>query len=441
MERAIEILELLKPHVASAETFAVSAESVKVGYKAGKLRSSEVQETSGVSMRIIQDGKLGFYSTTDLTEKERLLESALNSAKYGGEATFEFAPAAQGDPYEGYSPEVARLDIQELSELGRRLAAKIEEKTDKDEVTVEVDLERTVFSQHLANTNGINHKDRRSALSVSVSAQRVRGDDVLMTYNGHSATTLEGAFEELTDQILEMLSRTEKLVKLDTKEGELPVVFTPRGTILLYYPWLLGLSGKNAHLGVSPLANKIGEQILDPRISLVDEPIVQGRVSSTGLDDEGVPTKPIAFIDHGVLTSYYYNLKTAAEAGASSSGHGQRGMLGQPGASFFNPMLKGGKTPFKDLIADIKEGLLVDSVLGMGQTNILAGEFSNTVNVALKIENGEIVGRVKDVAIAGNVYNLLKNNLADLSQEVELIYGSLRLPYVRLDGVSTVSNN
>ncbi len=441
MERAIETLELLKPHVDSAETYAVNAESVKVGYRAGKLRSTEVQETSGVSMRIINDGKLGFYATTDLTDQQKLLDSALNSAKYGGEASFEFAKPAQGEAFDGYSPETARMDIQELSELGRRLAARIEDKTDRNEVTVEVDLERVVYNQHLTNTNGVNHKDRRTALSVSVSAQRVRGDDVFMTYNSHSAISPEAAFEELTEKIMTMLEQSEKLVKLDTQEGELPVVFTPRGAILLYYPWALGLSGKNAHLGVSPLTNKIGEQLLDPRITFIDEPIVANRSSSTGLDDEGVPTKPIAFFDQGVLTSYYHNLKTAGEANAQSTGHGQRGMLGQPGASFFNPMLKGGKTPFKELIADIKEGLLVDSVLGMGQTNILAGEFSNTVNVAFKIENGEVVGRVKDVAIAGNVYNLLKNNLADLSSEVELLYGSIRLPYVRLEKVSTVSNN
>jgi predicted Zn-dependent protease len=50
------------------------------------------------------------------------------------------------------------------------------------------------------------------------------------------------------------------------------------------------------------------------------------------------------------------------------------------------------------------------------------------------------VGRVKDVSIAGNTYELLKDRLGDISKEVEWVYGSLRLPYIRLDGVSTVAN-
>src|SRR5438067_2404922 len=156
MDRAIEILELIQPHVASVETFAVTAEAVNVSYRAGKLRSSEVQETSGISIRAIKDGKLGFYSTTDLTDKNKLLESTLNSAEFGGEATFEFAQAAQGEVFDGYSTATARMDIQELSDFSRRLAAKIEDVTNRDEVMVEVDFSRTSYDQHLANSNGVS---------------------------------------------------------------------------------------------------------------------------------------------------------------------------------------------------------------------------------------------------------------------------------------------
>jgi PmbA protein len=440
MDRAIEILDLIKPHVDGVETFAVTAESVNVSYRAGKLRSSEVQETSGISIRAIKDGKLGFYSTTDLTEKEKLLEATLTSARFGGEATFEFAKPAQGEPFDGYDKETARLDIQELSEFSRELAAKIESVTSRDEVMVEVDFSRTSYDQHLANSNGVSQKDRRTALSGSVSIQQVRGDDVFMTYDAHSAVSREAAFDELTDKVMEQLNLAQKIVKLSVSDGELPVVLTPAGSFLLFYPFLMGLSGKNAHLGISPLSNKLGEIIVDPRLTLLDQPIVANRPGSAGVDDEGVPTKPITFIDKGVVTGFFHNLKTAGEAKTESTGHGKRGLLGQPGASFHNPMIQGGDVPFKEMIKDIKEGLLIDSLLGLGQTNLLAGAFSNPVNVAFKIENGEVVGRVKDVSIAGNTYELLKDRLGDISKEVEWVYGSLRLPYIRLEGVSTVAN-
>ena len=54
------------------------------------------------------------------------------------------------------------------------------------------------------------------------------------------------------------------------------------------------------------------------------------------------------------------------------------------------------------------------------------------------IENGEIVGRVKDVSLAGNVYELLRNVTA-ISRETEWVYASLSLPYVLLDGMNVVT--
>jgi PmbA protein len=173
---------------------------------------------------------------------------------------------------------------------------------------------------------------------------------------------------------------------------------------------------------------------------LLDDPLLPNRPGSATHDDEGVATSSQVFIDKGVLTGYYYDLKSAGEAQTTSTGHGRRSLTSIPQAGLHNPILLGGEASYQELIADIKEGLLVDSVLGMGQTNILAGAFSNSVNVAYKIENGQITGRVKNVSIAGNIYDLLKNNLAGLSRETELVYGQVRLPYIRLDGVSTVSN-
>ncbi len=440
MDKATEILELVRPHVNSAEAYAVNSEAVKVSYKAGKVRSSEVQEASGVSVRAIDDGKLGFYATTDMTDSQKLLDSVLVSTRYGGEAGFEFTRPQQGGLFEGFSAETARMDIAELAEMGRRTAAIIEDKTSRDEVTVEIQLERTVYNQHLANTNGVNQKDKRSELSVVVMAQRVRGDDVIFSFNLHNAIAPEDTFNKLTERILWHLEMSEKLVKMDMREGPLPVVFTPMGSALLFFPLALGLNGKNAFKGISPLAGKMGQTLLDPRLTFVDEPLAPNRPGSAAYDDEGVATKRQVFFDKGVLNGYYYDLKSAGEASVTSTGHAKRGMLSAPQAGLHNPMLLGGDLSYQELISDIKEGLLVESVLGMGQTNILAGAFSNTVELAYKIENGEIVGRVKDVSIAGNVYELLKDNLFGLSSEVELVYGQASLPYIRLDGVSTVSN-
>src|SRR2546425_13333658 len=52
----------------------------------------------------------------------------------------------------------------------------------------------------------------------------------------------------------------------------------------------------------------------------------------------------------------------------------------------------------------IRDGLLVDELIGVGQGNVTGGAFSHPVALAYRIERGAITGRVKDAAVAGNAY-------------------------------------
>jgi len=103
-----------------------------------------------------------------------------------------------------------------------------------------------------------------------------------------------------------------------------------------------------------------------------------------------------------------------------------------------NLILAGGDTPMAEMLAGIDEGLLVDDILGLGQGNIISGAFSNPLSLAFKIEKGEIVGRVKDVSIAGNVYDLLKDVTA-VSRETLWVYGGLCMPYVLLPEMNVIA--
>ena len=71
----------------------------------------------------------------------------------------------------------------------------------------------------------------------------------------------------------------------------------------------------------------------------------------------------------------------------------------------------------------------MENLLGLGQGNTLSGAFSNPLALAFKIEKGEITGRVKDLSIAGNVYDLLKQ-VAAVSRESQWVYSSFQAPYI-----------
>ncbi|MCX6036715.1 MAG: metallopeptidase TldD-related protein [Chloroflexi bacterium] len=177
------------------------------------------------------------------------------------------------------------------------------------------------------------------------------------------------------------------------------------------------------------MSGKIGEKLFDEKVTILDDGTIDGKFASASYDDEGVPRRRNMLIEKGVLKSFIYDLKTAAQSGVESTGNASRGLFNPPEPSFTNLFIQPGETPLKDILASIDEGIIVEDLLGIGQGNIISGAFSNPLALAFKIEKGEIVGRVKDLSIAGNIYDLLKN-VSAVSKEAQWVYSTFYAPYI-----------
>jgi PmbA protein len=237
-------------------------------------------------------------------------------------------------------------------------------------------------------------------------------------------------------QLGERLERAKQSATI--KSGRMPVLFAPTAALALALPLMYGLNGKNVYTGISPMKGKVGDKLFDDKITIVDDATLNGRYGSATHDDEGVAHRRNVLVDRGVLKGFLYDLKTAAQSGVESTGNGSRDLFSPPSPSPTNLIFQAGETPLAEMIAGMEEGLLVEQVLGLGQGNIISGAFSNSAALAFKVEKGEIVGRVKDVSIAGNVYELLPG-VAAVSRETEWVYRFVRLPYVLLPEMNVVA--
>ena len=135
-----------------------------------------------------------------------------------------------------------------------------------------------------------------------------------------------------------------------------------------------------------------------------------------------------------------YDLQTAGQAGKTSTGNGSRGLTSLPSPSSTVLIIDEGNVPYADMVKDISDGIIVEQVLGAGQGNILAGEFNANVLLGYRISRGEIIGRVKDCVISGNVYKVL-NSIEALGAESKWIGGSLKTPAIYCHGVSVSSKD
>jgi len=436
------MLERLHDKVESAEVYEFRRWETPVRFRAGELESAKSIEQAGRALRVIVDGKLGYSTTTDLEDDRSLIENALASAQFGDPAPFRFATKAEPAQVECFDPQVERTEVERLIAMGEEVVEKIRE-YDKD-LHIEVEIDRGVEEVSLQTTNGQELEERGTMFGLSVDVQRTEEGDILILYDAAASRTLKGVDHlKLADSLIERLRWCERVAKVETKR--MPVLFTPRGVIVLLLPLWLGLDGKNVFLGVSPLKGRLDEQVVDPRLTLIDDGTLPFAPRSSRYDDEGVPTSRKNLIAQGRVSQFLYDLKTAGLAEAQSTGNGFKGgPLG--GRDFKNPpgiapatwLVEAGEKGFQELVQEMEEGLIVDQVIGLGQGNVVSGEFSNNVAIGFYVRKGEVLGRVKNTMIAGNIYELLKDHLIELGGEPEWVYGLFKAPPILVDGVSVV---
>lgn len=434
------LLDLTRRQARGADAIARRADRTGVEFESGRLKSSGVSEESGMGLRVINDeGRVGLAGST-APDPAPLFDLAKASAALGEQVAIAFPAAAPAPAVATHDPRAADASLDQLIEIGRSIVQRLT----RDGCQVNVTVERIVGETDVANTAGAHVRYPETAVVVGADIRRIAGDDVLMVYDQYAGVALPEAqdLDAIVDSILTRLDHA--LTVVSPPAGSLPVVFTPAGLAAILLPLEQALSGKAVLQGVSPLSNRRDEQVFDAAFSVIDDPLLPGRPGSRPVDDEAVPSQRLALIERGTVRSFIYDLETAARAGAQATGHGRRSIFGKPRAEYSNLVVGpngGHRAPARTLggglIADIKDGLIVDDLIGVGQGNVMGGGFSHPVALAYRVQHGAITGRVKDAAVAGNVYELLKK-IGGWGNDGRWL-GSRWSPSLLLEGVSVAS--
>ncbi len=432
----MDILTQLKKQAEQVEVLNLQNEKTTVEYEANQLKTCTVAETKGTAVRVIRKGQLGFSASTDEATLDKLAANALESAAYGDKAPFSFPDPKPAPIVRTFDKAVAYLPIARLVEIGKEILGLI--LPVEPDARCNVSLERSLVSANIRNQKGLDVSFQTSPLSLGVEIDRIEGDDVLILYDQFGTTIWEKNYLDFARRLVEKLEKARTITAI--KPGKMPVLFAPTGTLALGLPLSQGLNGKEVYKGTSPMKGKIGEKLFDEKVTIVDDGTIDGKFASASYDDEGVPRRRNMLVEKGVLKGFIYDLKTAAQSGVESTGNASRQLFYPPEPSFTNFVIQAGQTPLKDMLAGIDEGIMVEDLLGLGQGNIISGAFSNPLALAFKIEKGEIVGRVKDLSIAGNIYDLLKN-VAAVSQEAQWVYSTFYAPYVLISEMNVAGKS
>lgn len=400
----------LKDRFAKWELTHGQFESVPVHFNAGKLSSIKDREYFHFATRAFKDGRIGFADTNDTKNLDQFTSNLDRSIENGQNAEFNFALTPPQSTIRTYDENVFFMGKGEIVDIGKTIVDKIHRVY--PDIVVNVTLVKSVGEIFIENSNGLTLAEEKSNFTISIVLEKVTDDDILYISDERDSASIDVDYNQMVDGLLDKVKHTERVVSLKSKT--IPVIFAEYGTHVLFMPLTMGLNGKNVLLKTSPLADKLGTEIFDQKFSLIDCGKMDFTTSSRNFDDEGTQRRDTILIENGMLRNFIYDQHTGSLAGKESTGSCFRGDIKYWDGSTLPQVKKGiwnvtrGDTSFNDLIKSLDSGLIVYDVLGLGQGNVMAGEFSLNVSLGFVVEHGEIVGRAKNVMIAGNVYDSLK---------------------------------
>ena len=181
------------------------------------------------------------------------------------------------------------------------------------------------------------------------------------------------------------------------------VVLGPGWTgVLLHEAVGHGLEGDFNRKKTSAFADRIGERVASPGVTVIDDGTISGRRGSLTVDDEGTPTQRTTLIEDGILKGYLQDRLNARLMGMAPTGNGRRESFAhQPMPRMTNTFMLGGDHDPEEILKSVKDGIYAVNFSG-GQVDITSGKFVFNCTEAYRVKNGKVGAPIKNAALIGD---------------------------------------
>ncbi len=371
-------------------------------------------QSESVGIRVIRDGRTGYAyaGTLDESVLHEVLADARDNVQFG--TPDEWAGLAEPDgvsivKQELWNDALAAFPTERKIALAKELETltlAADKRVRCDDSNYDDAYGETAF----ATTTGIRAYGRENGCYVSVGTLADDGDETQTGFGfsvGRSPAEfdLPRAAREAADRATRLLGATKPQSKRTT------VVLDPYVTAQFLRVLSSSFSGENVQKGRSFFADRMGEAVANPIITLIDDPTNPLAYSATELDGEGLAARRNVLIENGVLKTFLHSSYSARRGNTKSTGNAVRSG-GTPGVSCLAMQLTPGTATQDELIANVDDGVLIQMVQGLHSgVNPISGDFSTGAS-GLAITNGKVGAPVREFTIASTLQKMLLDVVA-----------------------------
>ncbi len=383
----------------------------------GEIESLSSAQSQGVGIRVIADGRQGFaYAAT--FDDDVLAETLAEARDNAGFATpDEFLGLAEPD-----GVAVAELDLfsEALEALPHRRARSSWPSSSSGRCAPPTPASRASSRPSTSTswprapscrTTGIRTLGRETACYVMTYAMAVEGDETQTGFGfsvGRDPDELDVAHAAAPTPPSGPPACS---ARSSPPSERLTVVLDPWVTAQFLGILAFTLNGEAVLKGRSLFADRLGDEVASPLVTLVDDPTNPEAFTATETDGEGLATRRNVLIEGGVLKLFVQNAYTRPPGRhprppARPCAAGSRA---RPASGAWPRRWRPAPPPRPSWWPASATGLLVQDVAGLHSgVNPISGDFSTGAE-GLRIRGGELAEPVREFTIASTLQKMLKD--------------------------------
>ncbi|MCM1990696.1 TldD/PmbA family protein [Oceanirhabdus seepicola] len=385
--------------------------STSIAITKGKLDSLKKSSEIGGIVRALYKGAWGVVSFNNLENLDSFTEAAIKQAKLTGKEESTLAPVEvvedsvlldlKNDPRKVSLDEKINL-LTEYNKLALDFHGKIS--------SVTVGYNEKFSNLTFTNSEGSYVYQEKMDLGGGIHITSVDGDNSQSTSVGYGSTDDYNCVLGLHDEIKKQSQIAVELLDAPkVKSGTYTIITDSHLSGVFVHEAFGHLSeGDNVYEN-KELADimELGKEFGRPILNIYDSGLDKGKRGYLKYDDEGVKTEKTYLIKEGKLVGRLHSRGTAGRMGEKATGSGRAICYKHaPIPRMRNTVIELGESSFDEMIKDVSLGILANGTNG-GQTN--GDNFTFSASYGYMIRDGKVCELVRDINLAGNVFETLKN--------------------------------
>ncbi len=415
--------------------------------EAGKITMAGGGGEGGFGVRVVDQGRFGFAHLVDVSGAERAVQQALAIAKKSPSVKGFVLPSEQPAEQVGGRFDKRLLDVgpETLLEQADGILSEVQS-LDERAVVTGGGVGVSATAGCLMNSEGIVSIGMTTSHGVGLQVTIDVDGELTSSYQGASSRTCLPDVPDCVQRAVHWAQITQNPIEVESEAVDTPVVLTSEGFSPLFSMVVPpAMTGEKMVRKESFWSDKFGQKVINEALSITDNGLLEGGMSSGSRDAEGVPRRQQTLIEQGRLSTMLWSTRDAAQQvaegrikQASSTGSASAGGHQSPPSTGCTELFLTSQQASHDwdgLLATMDNGYVVNSVMGAHTANPSSGDFSVTTSSSLRVQDGEVVGALKQAGLSGNLAKALAGEVVlgnDVRRQGSYSSGSMHLPDVLL---------